>query len=68
MNKSPEYPSYICTDCGLKFGGRRKVPESHISTMHVGDCDICGEHRAVTEPRDFGHLKDGWQIGVSENE
>jgi rRNA maturation protein Nop10 len=24
-------------------------------------CGVCGEQAMVSEPRDFGHLKDGWQ-------
>ncbi len=51
------YPAWICSPCGSKYGRR----ECGIATWHTDECDVCGEHRAVTEPRDYGHLKDGWQ-------
>lgn len=53
----PEYPAWICRDCGQKHGRRA----AGICTVHVGECDICGAAEMVTEPRDYGHLKDGWQ-------
>jgi rRNA maturation protein Nop10 len=28
-------------------------------------CDVCGKKAPVTEPRDFGHLKDGWQDHIA---
>ena len=31
-----------------------------IATWHLGRCDICGKEKAVTEPRDFGHLVEWW--------
>ena len=31
------------------------------ATWHEGLCDICGNTTEVTEPRDFGHLKDTWE-------
>lgn len=31
-----------------------------MSTFHLGCCGVCGETKPVTEPRDFGHLRDGW--------
>lgn len=41
----------ICSDCGHKHG-RRRVTES---TWHMGACDWCGEHKAVTEDRDYSY-------------
>ena len=38
------------------------MPENHVCTMHFGTCGICLEERAVTDPRDFGHLKPGWDL------
>jgi hypothetical protein len=29
-----------------------------ISAWHEGTCGICGQRGPVTEPRDFGHLRD----------
>lgn len=51
------YPSWICCYCGQKYGNR----SWGIATWHIGTCDICGEKTAVTEPRDFGNLKSGWE-------
>ena len=49
------YPSTICLDCGTKHG-RHRVG---MATWHHGTCDVCGKEADVTEPRDFGHLKEG---------
>lgn len=54
-----KYPSWICRDCGDKWG--RGFPHGHCATWHPGKCGICGDECAVTEPRDYGHLIDGWQ-------
>jgi len=55
---TPDYPSWICCDCGKRYG--RKLPSKH-ATWHHGECNVCGEDDIVTEPRDFGHLVNGWQ-------
>lgn len=52
------YPSVICYECGLKHGTRRV---NQYSSWHQSKCDVCGDDAACTQPRDFGHLKDGWQ-------
>lgn len=52
-----KYPDWICADCGDKYGNK----ECGVSTWHMDICDICGETKPVTEPRDFGHLKKGWE-------
>lgn len=53
-----QYPTWICWHCGDKYGNR----PCGVATWHPDTCDICGlEDVAVTEPRDFGHLRDGWQ-------
>ena len=54
------YPGVICGDCGEKHG-RRPEGNPH-ATWYPGTCDVCGEEGYVTEPRDFGHLKDSWRI------
>lgn len=51
-----DYPSWICFDCGKKHG--RRTPG--VATYHENTCDICGEKKLVTEPRDFGHLPE-WE-------
>ena len=52
------YPTWVCSDCGEKHG-RRTHKEA---TWHVNTCDLCGREAYVTEPRDFGHLKPGWEM------
>lgn len=54
-----EYPVWVCTPCGQKYG-RAAVG---VATWHMGTCDVCGEKAGVTEPRDYGHLKDNWKDG-----
>lgn len=59
QEKNPKpYPSWVCHACGDKFGRKK----SGIATWHLGKCDVCGNADNVTEPRDFGHLRDGWEL------
>ncbi len=61
-----DYPNWICDPCGRRLGrlyldGRYIGPPwFRVSTMHDGKCDVCGKTRAVTEPRDYGHLISDW--------
>lgn len=50
------YPNWICDGCG-KLHGRRPFGNPYGATYHIGECGICGMKCEVTEPRDFGHLK-----------
>lgn len=52
LNIPKEYPQWVCFPCGMKYGYRAPG----VSTWHNNTCGVCGEHRQVTEPRDFGHL------------
>jgi hypothetical protein len=45
----------VCYDCGTKYGEIRNM----ASTMWNGECDVCGENKAVTEARDYGFLWKG---------
>jgi hypothetical protein len=56
----PAYPAVICSSCGSRWG-RRLWNRDRVASWHVGTCDICGIEASVTQPRDFGHLHDGWQ-------
>lgn len=40
---------FICAPCAI----RRGCTLRGMATWHVGLCDVCGQHVAVTEPRDF---------------
>lgn len=57
MKTKTRYPTWICHECGEKHGNR----PAGISTWHNDYCGICGWFKSVTEPRDFGHLKEGWE-------
>jgi hypothetical protein len=50
----------ICADCGAQFGKHK----CGLATWHMGYCAICGRYKAVTEPRDFGGLREGegWRV------
>jgi hypothetical protein len=50
------YPDWICKLCGDKHGNK----PAGLATWHPDTCGLCGKLTDVTEPRDFGHLKDGW--------
>ena len=53
------YPDWICKTCGCLHGNRPNG-NPYGATWHIEECGICGEKTQVTEPRDFGHLKEGW--------
>ncbi len=53
------YPDWICKTCGC-LHGNRPAGNPYGATWHIDECGICGETTEVTEPRDFGHLKEGW--------
>lgn len=50
------YPTVICASCEKIWGKR----ECGLATWYPGKCGICSEVTDVTQPRDFGHLRDGW--------
>lgn len=58
-----KYPDVICSDCGKKYGKR----SCGIATWYLDNCGVCGKYTSVTEPRDFGHLQDGWQYETKES-
>jgi len=58
-----QYPEWICSSCGAKHGNRML---DRVTCWHMGTCDICCITASVTEPRDFGHLKDGWQVAQAK--
>jgi hypothetical protein len=49
------YPGWVCQDCALAHGGR--IIPNHVATYHTDTCDACGQEKSVTEPRDYGHLR-----------
>lgn len=59
MKKLKPYPVWVCHDCGISAmpEAARKRRTLWVMTFHLGTCEVCGEKRAVTEPRDYGHPK-----------
>ncbi len=55
MKLNKDYITWVCYECGSKYCNN-KVPG--VATWHTGLCDICNRVRGVTEPRDFGGLKE----------
>ena len=54
------YPSWICDECG-RLHGKRPEGNPYGATWHIDTCGVCGTAGVeVTECRDFGHLKEGW--------
>lgn len=54
----------VCSECGIlsniltcikKYGVRPNKLCFDFSTFHEAKCDVCGEQKPVTEPRDFFH-------------
>lgn len=41
-----------CTDCGSKYG----VYSVGSSSVWMGNCDVCGEEKPVTEARDYAYF------------
>jgi len=52
-NKLKPYPTWVCHSCGTH---ERKCLVL-CATYHMGICDVCGERKVVTQPRDFGYPK-----------
>lgn len=65
------YPAWICNDCGPRLGkwfatSAYTGPKGWAATMHYDTCDVCGKHDVpCTEPRDYGHLVDDWDLVAS---
>ena len=55
--KTIHNPEWICADCGERYGRR----SAGMATFHIDECGVCGQKKAVTEPRDYGYLQTGWQ-------
>lgn len=50
-------PAWVCWECGDKYrAGKWFV----CSTWHTDECDVCKTIKPVTQPRDCGYLRKGW--------
>jgi hypothetical protein len=66
-----QQPDWVCRDCGGQWGlwwdgGRYSGPPHHCATFHNGRCGVCSKQTGVTEPRDYGGLKEGWHKPLVE--
>jgi len=62
---SKTQPDWVCDDCGREWGrwwdgGAYSGPAPHFSTHHIDTCDVCKKTKSVTEARDYGFLRKGW--------
>jgi hypothetical protein len=57
MRISCHQPTWVCVPCGEKYSLGNGTD---MSTFHDGTCHVCGKKASVTEPRDFGYLKETW--------
>jgi len=57
--KKKKYPEWICKECGNSHG-KRPEGNPYGATWHIDICGICKNTTECTEPRDFGHLREGW--------
>lgn len=48
---SKEIPTWICRDCGLKYGKSR----GGVTTFHMNNCDWCGEKKSVCHCRNYSY-------------
>lgn len=55
LDSPDKYPEWVCAGCGKRWGYRDHT--GGAATWHEGQCGVCDEVKAVTEPRDFGHLR-----------
>jgi hypothetical protein len=52
------YPDFVCKECAERAGGSSKRSRAlcnMVATYHMGKCDICGQEKPLTQPRDFGY-------------
>jgi rRNA maturation protein Nop10 len=63
MKTEREYPVWVCRPCGQRWGRHG----CGVATWHTDVCGLCGAKTSVTEPRDYGHLRDGWESPAENN-
>lgn len=49
-------PPWVCLKCAASRGAH--MPEGHVYTAHIDTCGLCGQETTVTEPSDFGRMRD----------
>jgi hypothetical protein len=55
VKKKEFFPSVVCGSCAVAAGGKLRTGSG--TTWHIGECEVCGFSKPVTQPRDFGHPK-----------
>jgi len=67
---SIKQPDWVCHDCGQQWGrwyedGEYFGPKPHYATYHIEECGVCRQEKSVTEARDYGFLRRGWDKTLS---
>lgn len=58
MRRNMRQPEWVCYECGERW---RRGEWFSTSTWHDGVCGVCLKEKPVTEPRDCGYLRSGWE-------
>lgn len=62
--QSETQPAWVCFACGERH---RAGQWFEFSTWHMDECGVCHCLTSVTEPRDCGYLKKGWEKDAGRN-
>ena len=70
--RSQHQPDWICHECGVQWGrwyedGEYLGPNPYCATYHMGECGVCRREKSVTEPRDYGLVRRGWNKSLKVN-
>ena len=57
-----DYPSWICYECGKKYGTWK---EGHLATFHRDTCGWCGRRTDCCEPRDYKYPPSPETLGLN---
>lgn len=47
---------WVCNDCGIPYLLDSQRSKDRIHTYNQFTCDVCGEVKSVTDPRNFNYL------------
>ena len=64
-------PQWVCGSCGKEWGrwwegNEYTGPSPHFATYHIDTCEVCKKKESVTEARDYGYLRKGWDRKISD--
>lgn len=47
---------YVCISCGVKFLSEKQKKQGGVTTVHKGECGLCGEITSITHIRKYNWL------------